>query len=266
MRIPLGQFGITTSALTVRRAKFGVSSLIFFTLFGTLFAVGGIFAFLSTQIDESWTRVQGKIVDVSSRTSDGSTMYTPIVEYVVDGESYRVSSNSSSSIYPTIGNEREVAYNPVRPDEAKMVEGIGIKLLILLFPAVGITILLVSFFSFVKSIRRTKAIKKLKQTGNKLQGVLVDVQSSGRTSGRRGSATYNLVVSATDTSGTVQNYVSDKLTGAIGQLTMMDFHKNPIPIDVYVDVVYPKNYYVDISMIPKLTPEKISELIKSATE
>lgn len=256
---------MSNSTLTIQREKFGGPSLIFFTLFGILFVIPGIFALLSSQIDESWTRVQGEIVDVSSKISDGSRMYTPIVEYVVDGQSYRVSSNSSSSISPTMGAKREVAYNPTNPNEAKLVEGIGIKLLLLIFPVVGITIVIIALYSFVTSKKRSNEIEKLKQTGNKLQGVLVEIQSPGRTSTRRGGSSYQLVVAATDMTGTVQNYLSDKLTGTIGHLAMLDFHKNPIPIDVYVDAVHPDCYYVDFSKIPKLSPERINELIQQDT-
>ena len=47
---------------------------------------------------------------------------------------------------------------------------------------------------------------------------------------------------------------------------MADFRNNPIAIDVYIDTTNPKKYYVDISDIPNLTPERIQELIKSALD
>ena len=99
------------------------------------------------------------------------------------------------------------------------------------------------------------------QSGQKLQGILVDVQSEGSDN----NSGYKIVVSATDTSGAVQNYVSDSLTG-IGGLAIADFRSNPIPIDVYIDPANPQNYYVDVADIPNLTPERIGELIKSAMQ
>ena len=72
-------------------------------------------------------------------------------------------------------------------------------------------------------------------------------------------------MSATDNTGVVQNYVSDSLNGVAG-LAMADFQNNPILIDVYVDLINPQNYYVDISDIPNLTPQRISELIQAASQ
>ena len=114
---------------------------------------------------------------------------------------------------------------------------------------------------FVKSILRTRNIDKLVSGGHKLQGVLVDLQTQQSKNG----ATYQIVVAATGRSGTVQNYVSDPLSG-VGGLAMADFQNNPIPIDVYVDPSNPKHYYVDISDIPNLTPERISQLVKMAAD
>lgn len=96
------------------------------------------------------------------------------------------------------------------------------------------------------------------QNGQQLQGVLVNINSSGSGSG----SSYRIEVSAVDPSGAVQNYLSDHLTG-IGGLAMMDFRNTPIPIDVFVDPLDHRNYYVDVADIPNLTPERIMELLKS---
>jgi hypothetical protein len=98
----------------------------------------------------------------------------------------------------------------------------------------------------------------LVQTGQKLQGVMVDLQSQGTNNNG-----YKIVVAADNGSGAVQNYVSDSLTG-VGSLAMADFRTSPIPIDVYVDPSNPENYYVDISDIPNLTPERIQSLLQAA--
>lgn len=247
------------NSLKVRRQKFGISSLIFLILFGAVFAGAGIFAISNTKIDPSWTRVSGQVVDSSSRISDGSTTYTPIVQYSANGQTYKVTSSASSSFYPNIGDKREIAYNPNRPDQAKVVEGTGITVFLWLLPVVGIGILVLAPILFIRSLHRSNKINDLKQTGQKLQGILVDVQSIG--SGNNN--VYKIVVSATDNNGTVQNYISDELSG-IGGLAMADFRKSPIPIDVYIDPANSQNYYVDISDIPNLTPGRIAELVKSA--
>lgn len=245
----------------VKRQKFGVGSLIFLLLFGGVFAGAGFFAINSSRIDSNWQRTSGEVIDSSSRVSDGSTTYTPVVKYSVNGQEYQTTSSFSSSFAPAIGEKREVAYNPVQPSQAKIVEGAGTTWWLWLFPVIGVGILVIAPISFIRSLKRSSAINNLVQTGQKLQGVLTDIQSTGGNN----NGSYKIVVSATDNAGTVQNYVSDSLNGVAG-LALADFHNNPIPIDVYIDPINPHNYYVDISDIPNLTPERITQLIQSATK
>lgn len=219
----------------------------------------GIVAINSSRIDDGWTRVTGEVVDSTSRINDGSTTYSPIIKYDVDGRTYQATGTIGTSSRPAIGAQKEVAYNPAQPDQAKVVESGALRWLLYLFPLIGIASLIIAPFLFIRSLRRGGKIKNLMQSGQKLQGVLVDVQTGG--SSRNGN--YKIVVSAVDGSGAVQNYISDPLAG-IGGLAMADFRNTPIPIDVYIDPANPQNYYVDIADIPNLTPERIGELIKSA--
>ncbi len=94
-----------------------------------------------------------------------------------------------------------------------------------------------------------------------MQGILTDIQSTGGNN----NGSYKIVISATNIAGVVQNYVSDSLNNIAG-LAMADFRNNPIPIDVYIDPTKPQNYYVDISDIPNLTPERIAQLTQSAVK
>lgn len=247
--------------LKVRRQKFGIGPMVFLLLFGASFVGAGVFAIQSNKIDPSWTRVTGEIVDSSSRTSDGSTTYSPVVKYEVSGQSYRVASNMGSSSYPKIGGTREIAYDPSRPNESKVVEGTGSILWLYLFPIIGTACVVIGLYAFIRSTKRSGNINRLMQSGQKLQGILVDIQSGS--SNRKGG--YKIVVSATDLSGTVQNFVSDQLTG-IGGLAMADFRSNPIQIDVYLDPANPNNYYVDVADIPNITSERIADLIKTAVQ
>lgn len=242
-----------------QREKFSILSLMIMLIVGGAFTSIGLLIYSSSQIDESWSRVSGSIVDVSSRISDGSTTYSPVVQYDVDGKSYTVGSNMSSSSRPNIGDTREVAYDPNRPAAGKLVPGGGERLLLLLFPLIGIILLVLGPVMFMRSLKRSKNIKRLISSGHKLQGVLVDIMGGASSK----NSSYKIVVSATDTNGTVQNYVSDPLKG-IGGLAMADYRNSPIPIDVFVDPGDPQHYYVDISDIPNLTPARITELISAA--
>lgn len=245
----------------VRRQKFGVGSLIILLVFGVVFTGAGLLIIKSSRIDPSWTKVTGRIVSSSTHINNGSTTYAPVVQYQVGEQLYTVTGSISSSAYPAIGSQRQIAYNPAQPQNAKVVEGASSKVFLYIFPAIGIGLLLFAPIAFVRSLRRNGDITNLVQTGQKLQGVLTDIQTSF---GANNASSYKVVVSATDSTGSVQTYISDSLTG-IGGLAMADFRTHPIPIDVYVNPANPKDYYVDVSDVPNLTPDRIASLLQSAT-
>lgn len=245
--------------IKVKRQKFGVYQLISLIITGLVFVGFGIFSINNSKVNPTWTKINGQVVDASNNISDGTTTYTPVIQYSVNGQTYRVTSGVSSNVYPNIGEAREVAYDPARPGQSKVIEGAGIYAFLWIFTVLGIGLVILAFVLYIKSRQRSSKINNLMQVGQKVQGILTDIQTIG---GNQNNNTYKIVVSATDASGTVQNYTSDSLAG-IGGLAMADFRQNPIPIYVYIDPARPENYYVDVADIPNLTPERISELIKS---
>jgi hypothetical protein len=255
MNLSLGSNALNFKA---HRSKFGFGSMLFLLVFGGAFLGTGILLFKSNHADPSWTKISGHITAVSSHISDGANQYSPVVTYAVNGQSYTVASSVSSSSYPALGQAREVAYNPAHPGQAKVIESGGAMWFLYVAMAIGAFFICLAPYLYIRSLRRGSSINALVQTGRKLQGVMVDIQSQGNESG-----TYKIVVAADDGSGAVQNYTSDSLTG-IGSLAMADFRNSPIPIDVYIDPANPQNYYVDISDIPNLTPERIKDLLQAA--
>lgn len=254
--------------LKVRRQKFGIGALIFLMVIGLVFAGAGYAMYSQTKIDPHWTRVSGTVSSVKSGISNSSnggssTVYTPVVSYQVNGQTYQVASSVSSSHYPTVGSTKQVAYNPSYPNQAKVVGGAGSTALVLVFVVVGLALVVLSPVFFARSLRRSKDINNLQHSGIKLTGVIVDIQSNNTSTVNNTGSAYKIVVAATDNNGAAHNYVSDSLTG-IGGLAMADFRSNPIPIDVYVNPTNPDDYYVDISDVPNLTPERISQLIQMA--
>lgn len=254
----------------VRRQKFGLGSLTILFVIGAAFIGGGIVTTRVSKIDPEWKRVTGVINDYSSdrRGTDNTKTYWAIVDYEVDGESYQVRSSSGSSSIPNKGGPQEVAYNPDDPEDAKVVGGVG-GVFGWIIVGLGVGLILSAPVLYMRSRNRSNTIGNLMQSGQKRQGVIVDVLSYGtNTSGVNEtgvSNSYKVVVAATDSSGAVKNYTSDTLTG-IGGLAMADFRNNPIPIDVYIDPANPHNYYVDVSDVPNLTPERIRGLIASAAQ
>ncbi len=89
---------------------------------------------------DSWPHAEAVVVDYDSeyrRDSDGDRviMYTEILEFEVDGETYKVKSNSSSNIRPRIGAVREIAYDPVNP--RNFVEKSTTSIALIIFIIVG---------------------------------------------------------------------------------------------------------------------------------
>ena len=244
-----------------RRSKFGIRALFFTLLFGVIFTGSGYTILRSTEIDPSWTRVTGSVVDVSaSRTTENSTQYAAIIGYTVNGQSYRVIGSSSSSTRPAVGSAAAVAYNPASPAEGKAVVSPVWPVLLYLAQLIGVITFISGPVLFVRAILRSHKIAALQQNGQKLTGVIIDIPTRSN-SNRQGG--YTIVVAATDSLGVFNNYESDPMTGVAG-LSIMDFQNHPVAIDVYVDPVSPSNYYVDISGIPELSPSRIAELIASA--
>ena len=263
-----------------QRKRFGFGSLFLMIFVGIAFSIGGFTLFRSNQVDENWVTIEGEIVDIETSTSqEGSTMHRPIVGYSVDGEEYTIASGSSTAARPSLGETREVSYNPNNPEEATIPSNTMFWLTIL-FMVLGAGMIIGAPIGFFLSRKRTKNISSLKQTGQKVDGIVVDIQSFGNTSinrrrnrignsristGLAGSSNsnYRVVVAATDQNGNTKQYVSDSMEG-LGGIAMLNFQQNPIPVSVYIDTANPDNYYVDIESLPSLTPQRITEMFQSA--
>ncbi len=260
---------MSVSNTAIQRQKFGMNALVLFLVVGIIFAGVGLFGVIGTKIDRSWIKTSAEVVDfVKGRsTSKRAALDRPVFEYSVDGKSYRVASNIGSQFNPVIGDRGEVAYNPNQADQAKVVEGTSNWLFLLLFPLVGISFLIMGPVLFVRSLRRSKHISDLIRTGQKLEGILVEVQPANginvQSGNKKDRDMYKILVSATDLTGIVQNYISDPVVN-VGGLTMVDFRNNPISIDVYVNPTDSQDYYVDISDLPNITSQRVSELVQLA--
>lgn len=265
MDISFNSNNISMANPKVRRQKFGLFSLIIMVVVGAIFIVVGLAIFKSSKIDPSWQRITGNVVATSNSFSNGTTTYVPVVQYQVSGQNYRVTGSTGSSTYPALGSSRQVAYNPSNPAQSKVVSGAGSTLVVLITSVIGALLIIWAPIAYVRSLRRGRDISSLQQSGQKLQGIISDIQttSMNNVNNNSGSNSYKIVVSAVDSSGAARSFVSDSLTG-IGGLAMADFRTNPIPIDVYIDPANPQNYYVDVSEVPNLTPQRIQELIASA--
>jgi hypothetical protein len=103
--------------------KYGCGCVVVF--FGLVLlgaSVGGAF-WLANNLNRAATNetTSAAIVElIEGRDSDGDTTYRPVVEYVVDGVTYRLESRVSygGALVPDIGDVRTVYYDPDDPADA----------------------------------------------------------------------------------------------------------------------------------------------------
>lgn len=90
--------------------------------------VSGIIYQRESVIDPQWARTSGQVSDVKTDTRKrvgsvrGVTVHEVTVTYMVNGRQYQVYSSIYRSAQPAIGESKEVAYNPSRPIEAKVIK------------------------------------------------------------------------------------------------------------------------------------------------
>jgi hypothetical protein len=136
---------------------------------GLVFAGSSVFLIVQGRVDGDWERVSAEILDVSRRfdehcDSDGfdcrtDVSYAPTVRYVVDGQIIVHASREYSSVQYVAGKTTEVAYNPDKPDEARLVESADrLKIMGYIFAGLAAIIL---FFG-VKGLVRGNPRKKKK--------------------------------------------------------------------------------------------------------
>jgi len=78
------------------------------------------YTFTSYMFSTNGLEVQGTVVRLESSTSDGSTTYSPVYSYTVDGKKYEYESVNSSSI-PShqVGESTTLLYDPNNPEKAR---------------------------------------------------------------------------------------------------------------------------------------------------
>jgi len=269
--IPIGGMGMKT-----RRRKFGVGYLLLFLFISVVFISVGFFVHKSQQINPSWPRTNGSITSYRSTMNNGQISYTPVVGYTVKGQSYTVSSSTSSSSMPVVGATVPVAYNPSNPSQAKVISGAAAKVVPFISIGIGILMLILGPVMFIRSWRRSKDINNLRQTGRKITGVLVDIRVTGNNGGNRVrpgyvgginnmQPIYKVIVAANDpVTGSARQFTSDPIMG-MATVIYEAIHGQPVPIDIYINPSNPNDYYVDISELPSLTPQAITDMLARAT-
>ncbi len=115
-------------------------------------AVGIMYAVDSAKVTKEYTEIQATVIDiVEVRVRDSEyggykTLYSEIVEYTVDGETYTKQNTSASNAPKSIGSKLKELYNPDNTDECEFKGGVVLAPILMfvlggIFGIVGVVVL-----------------------------------------------------------------------------------------------------------------------------
>ncbi|MCL2846996.1 MAG: DUF3592 domain-containing protein [Firmicutes bacterium] len=87
-------------------------------IFGGIFFIAGFFVWQQHEnVRRNGVRVEATIVRLVPRHSNDGTTWAPVFRFFFDGQTFEVTSNSSSSHPPSVGSTRYLYINPNNPHE-----------------------------------------------------------------------------------------------------------------------------------------------------
>ena len=118
-------------------------TLIGMIVFGVACLGGAVLIYVTDQIPSSWVKESGTIT--SFRTdyggTHGGTTYCAVVTYQAKGVSYSDNATTCGGNFPTVGAQAQVAYNPTKPAQGKVVSGLSDVFFIGLSGLIGLALL-----------------------------------------------------------------------------------------------------------------------------
>ena len=153
--------------INTKYVKKGRNFYLIFIIFGLAFMLTFGSAYISSylkfkSLDASTTSTR---VEINSHIDDGTTMYSPIYYYEVNGIEYSCSSNSSSSVYPGIDNKK-VYYDSKEPLKCLSEYSKNSNKFLLIGAFLPTIFILIGAIGIHKVNKRLKVIKSLNMNGN----------------------------------------------------------------------------------------------------
>lgn len=145
------------------------------TLLGIGLALGALATGRSTlEFKAASSLTEGTVVDFATHQSDGKTMYSPIVEYTVEGRALQLSSSSSSSSPGYDRGERvPVRYSNTTPENARIDSFMENWFGPLILGVLGLLATLIGVGLTLAGIRRRRVRNWLAQHGMKVRAKLM---------------------------------------------------------------------------------------------
>lgn len=136
--------------------------IVFFNLFFAGFCLWGVYAaYISWQLENEGETTTGMVVQLeeSESAEGGCCVYSPVIEFNVNGQTYSFEGDSASNppAYE-VGEEVSVLYHPKDPDTAQINKWTERWLFpIIIIPAMSITAIVVNFF-MIRAIQRKESV------------------------------------------------------------------------------------------------------------
>lgn len=211
-----------------------------FFLGGLLFFGIGVFLFVSNETKKSQMDEEVKAISVDPNShvdEDGTTMYSPIYTFEVDGEEFVCSTNGSTNMKVTSEHDT-VYYDSDNPTNCMTDYQSNVSLLPIIFAVIGFLAMIVGLSQYKRVSARIKKIKKLTTTGVLYKGLKYNLVESGTIINGRPimcpQIDYQL------SSGSIIKLTGDPLYG-------QDYDADGL-VDLLIDSTDPSNYYIGLEI------------------
>lgn len=227
--------------INTKNVKKGKNIFYIFLAAGLLFLIiiGGIFVSSIVKLNSLDSTVLSEHVEIKSYIDDeGTTMYSPVYYYSVNGERYTCGSNSSSSHNPGTQN-KTVYYDSKNPSKCMTEYSKSSNFILLAFMIIPIIFILVAVINIRKVNKRIKAILELNNKGKLIKNLPYRLENTGTVI--NGVPIQKPVVDYTLSTGTQITLYGDprndkKQYDADGM------------VDLLIDESNPDNYYIDFEI------------------
>ena len=166
--------------INVKVIKKGKKFYLIFLLAGLFFfaIIGGIIFVNANKKAKMDATTMSKSVDVLSHNDDGTTMYSPVYYYEVNGVEYSCSSNSSSNIHPGNGNKK-VYYNSKNPSECVTEYSSNTNKVLFFVLILPIAFIAIAIINMMKINKRVKKVEELNQKGKLVKNLPYHMEPTG---------------------------------------------------------------------------------------
>ncbi len=227
--------------INTKNVKKGKNIFYIFLAAGLLFLImiGGIYASSIIELNSLDSKVLSEHVEIKSYINDeGTTMYSPVYYYSVNGERYTCGTNSSSNHNPGTQN-KTVYYDSKNPSKCMTEYSKSSNFILLAFMIIPIIFILVAVINIRKVNKRVKAILELNNKGKLIKNLPYRLENTGT------------VINGVP----IQKPVVDYTLSTGKQITLYGDPRNDKKqydadgmVDLLIDESNPDNYYIDFEI------------------